>query len=93
MITSRGFQLGLNLENKHFSEQNAIYVDVKSEKCPDNVSIVMGHLRKAKPKSIVLVEATDQNTQKDIPAMCSALDYTLIAQLESESIFSFLIEK
>ncbi|WP_158259565.1 sulfurtransferase TusA family protein [Photobacterium sp. GB-72] len=87
------FHVGLSLESSHFEEQEAHYLDVKNERCPDNVSMAMAKLRRLKKGEYLLVDASDNNTLRDFPKFCDALNYRLHAVHSVPSQHTFLIEK
>lgn len=70
-----------------------IVLDAQGLYCPEPVMMIHNKIRDINPGQTLQVIATDPSTERDIPKFCVFLDHELLAQEESEGIFTYLIRK
>jgi len=68
-------------------------VDAKGQKCPMPVVLTARAAKQLAPGQVLLVEATDRGSQRDIPSWASDTGNTLLESKSDDGIFRYLIRK
>lgn len=68
-------------------------LDTQGLYCPEPVMMLHSKIRDMDAGEMLLVEATDPSTVRDIPKFCSFLGHELIEQSEQKNIFKYYIRK
>lgn len=68
-------------------------LDAQGLRCPEPVMMVRKTIRKMKEGEVLLVQADDPSTTRDIPSFCRFMDHQLIAEQTQELPYLFLIQK
>ena len=68
-------------------------VDARGQKCPMPVVLASRAAKQLAPGQVLLVEATDQGSQSDIPAWARDTGNTLLKTTTDEGVFRYLIRK
>ena len=61
--------------------------------CPEPIMLLHGKIDEIKEGEILLIQATDPATTRDIPKFCQFLKHRLLHQEEDETHYYFWIEK
>ena len=67
------------------------HIDARHLKCPEPLMLLHAATAEQDANSLILLEAQDAGTLKDIPEFCRHLDYPLLAQQEIGGAQVFLI--
>ncbi|MGF1742628.1 sulfurtransferase TusA [Vibrio profundum] len=68
-------------------------LDAQGLRCPEPVMMVRKTIRKMKEGEVLLVQADDPSTTRDIPSFCRFMDHQLIAEQTQDLPYLFLIQK
>ena len=68
-------------------------VDAKGQKCPMPVLLTSRAAKQLTPGQVLLVEATDQGSQRDIPSWARDTGNALLESTSHEGVFRYLIRK
>ena len=70
-----------------------VTIDAKGQKCPMPVLLASRAAKQLAPGQLLLVEATDQASQRDIPSWARDTGNTLLESTNDEGVFRYLIRK
>jgi tRNA 2-thiouridine synthesizing protein A len=68
-------------------------VDAKDQKCPMPVLLTSRAAKQLAPGQVLLVEATDRGSLRDIPSWAGDTGNTLLESSSHEGVFRYLIRK
>lgn len=68
-------------------------LDAKGLCCPEPIMLLHNVIREVSPGDIVLVQATDPSTERDIADFCRFLGHELILYESHEHEFNFWLKK
>lgn len=68
-------------------------LDAQGLYCPEPVMMLHAKIDDMNENAVLLVQATDPSTTRDIPKFCQFLGHELMAQEEVEGIFNYWIKK
>lgn len=76
------------------SEQHSDHqLDTRGLRCPEPVMMLHRQIRAMAAGEIVLIEATDPATQRDIPQFCEFLGHQLMAQQITGDDYRYWVRK
>ena len=67
--------------------------DAKGQKCPMPVLLASRHMKSLSPGQVLLVEATDDGSQSDIPSWAKDTGNELIDSSAEGGVYRYLIKK
>ena len=68
-------------------------LDTQGLYCPEPVMMLHSKIRDMNVGDLLLVEASDPSTVRDIPKFCLFLGHDLVSQSEQQDIFKYFIRK
>lgn len=68
-------------------------LDTQGLYCPEPVMLLHSKIKDIEIGSVLLVEASDPSTQRDIPKFCTFLGHELISQSVSNDLYHYFIRK
>ena len=68
-------------------------VDATGQKCPMPVLLTSRAAKQLAPGQVLLVEASDRGSQRDIPAWAKDTGNTLLTSSSDDGVFRYLIRK
>jgi tRNA 2-thiouridine synthesizing protein A len=68
-------------------------LDTQGLYCPEPVMMLHSKIRDMDVGDLLLVEASDPSTVRDIPKFCLFLGHDLVSQSEQQDIFKYYIRK
>jgi tRNA 2-thiouridine synthesizing protein A len=68
-------------------------LDTQGLYCPEPVMMLHSKIRDMNVGDLLLVEASDPSTVRDIPKFCLFLGHDLVSQSEQQDIFKYYIRK
>ncbi len=70
-----------------------LVLDTKGLVCPEPLMLLHQAVRKVAVEAILLLEATDPSTHRDVVKFCTFLGHELIAFKQEGEVFKFWIKK
>ncbi len=74
-------------------EQATHTLEAEGLRCPEPVMMVRKTIRNMKEGEVLLVNADDSSTTRDIPSFCRFMDHQLISAQTEQLPYQFLIRK
>jgi len=68
-------------------------VDATGQKCPMPVLLTSRAAKDLAPGQVLLVEATDRGSQRDVPAWAKDTGNTLLTSTNEDGVFRYVIRK
>jgi len=68
-------------------------VDVTGQKCPMPVLLTSQAAKRLEPGQVLLIEATDPGSQRDIPSWANDTGNALLESTHRDGVFRYLIRK
>jgi len=68
-------------------------LDAQGLRCPEPVMMVRKIIRKMNDGEVLLVEADDPSTTRDIPSFCRFMDHQLLDSQTEQTPYQYLIKK
>ena len=75
------------------SEQATHILEAEGLRCPEPVMMVRKTIRNMEEGDVLLVNADDPSTTRDIPSFCRFMDHQLISAQTEQLPYQFLIRK
>lgn len=79
--------------DQNSAQQSAVVLDAKGLYCPEPVMLLHNKIRDLAAGDVLLLEATDPSTTRDVPKFCLYLGHELLEQSQQGDLYFYRIKK